>query len=447
MKPAGTIGDLGEEAVYTPGVDASWMIIPKERVTLDGRSCNKIGVSFAAFQHESNKCSRNPGSCLNGQLKSLYKQDQQRRIDGLKTRYLLTANSKYRLTAGHKTTPSAPVLAYSNLQGAWSSLVTIEISADNLKYITTESPGEIVSARIEDFEAQSGEGNLKLQVKNTGTLTADYWIQVSCSQGIMNVLAERISLKSKEAQSFEFPIRATDEAAKEYQCECQLKSVTAFLWDTKIVTFKTTARQEDRPQQGGALNESGDGISTGDAEDNACERGCDFINIFCHVDCLSNWQSATFMTLFTIILLILFLGIIVKVIIPLAKCCFTSGKGKKEQDIRTEVIQRYVDEVPPSRKRFSHLYARDSTDIMFANITPSSDCGKFLNLHQPVSLECEIDREGVIKFAKEVELLDILAGSSILKSRRQLRSDLYGIAVKVPSMFSRDPRYESFPKP
>ena len=36
----------------------SWMFIDKERVTLDGTECNKIGVGYSAFKHENNACEK-----------------------------------------------------------------------------------------------------------------------------------------------------------------------------------------------------------------------------------------------------------------------------------------------------------------------------------------------------------------------------------------------------
>ena len=45
------------------GVEA-WMLVDKSAVTLDGLTCNKIGVSYTAFRNQANKCNAVAGSCL-----------------------------------------------------------------------------------------------------------------------------------------------------------------------------------------------------------------------------------------------------------------------------------------------------------------------------------------------------------------------------------------------
>jgi hypothetical protein len=44
------------------------MLIPTSAVTLDGRDCDKIGVPYYAFAHQSDMCSKSVGDCLYFQL-------------------------------------------------------------------------------------------------------------------------------------------------------------------------------------------------------------------------------------------------------------------------------------------------------------------------------------------------------------------------------------------
>lgn len=55
-----------------------WMFISKEGVTLDGSECDKIGVSFEAFQNQANKCGMIIGSCLKNQLEDYFSDDLER---------------------------------------------------------------------------------------------------------------------------------------------------------------------------------------------------------------------------------------------------------------------------------------------------------------------------------------------------------------------------------
>lgn len=65
------------------------MFIPKEMVTLDGSECDKIGVSFEAFQNQGNKCGMIIGSCLKNQLEDFYSEDLARINKGICSVYTL----------------------------------------------------------------------------------------------------------------------------------------------------------------------------------------------------------------------------------------------------------------------------------------------------------------------------------------------------------------------
>lgn len=57
---------------------SKWMFIAKEAVTLDGSQCDKIGVSYEAFQNQGNKCGMIIGSCLKNQLEDFNAEDLKR---------------------------------------------------------------------------------------------------------------------------------------------------------------------------------------------------------------------------------------------------------------------------------------------------------------------------------------------------------------------------------
>ena len=62
------------------------------------------------------------------------------------------------------------------------SIVVVTMAADDLKVVTKESPGRIVSTFIETFEALSTTGLLLIIIQNTGSFTATY--NVSCLLGL-----------------------------------------------------------------------------------------------------------------------------------------------------------------------------------------------------------------------------------------------------------------------
>lgn len=59
-----------------------------------------------------------------------------------------------------------------------SSVVSLELNADQVRYLVNRSPGKILSAVVPTFEAVSRNGNMLVVVQNNGTLTADYTLTV-----------------------------------------------------------------------------------------------------------------------------------------------------------------------------------------------------------------------------------------------------------------------------
>ena len=53
--------------------------------------CNKIGVSYSAFQNEAGKCEKNIGSCLLNQIDDFNNDDLNLMAKGLKPKYLLVS--------------------------------------------------------------------------------------------------------------------------------------------------------------------------------------------------------------------------------------------------------------------------------------------------------------------------------------------------------------------
>ena len=63
------------------------MFIQKEAVTLDGNECDKVGVSYEAFQNQATRCGMLIGSCLKNQLEDFNAADLQTINEGLFYKY------------------------------------------------------------------------------------------------------------------------------------------------------------------------------------------------------------------------------------------------------------------------------------------------------------------------------------------------------------------------
>ncbi|KAI5711755.1 hypothetical protein M8J75_002863 [Diaphorina citri] len=58
------------------GGPKEYMLVPPDDVTLEGDTCNKIGVSYKAFATQPSRCSKLRGTCLDGQISDLWHQDK-----------------------------------------------------------------------------------------------------------------------------------------------------------------------------------------------------------------------------------------------------------------------------------------------------------------------------------------------------------------------------------
>jgi len=67
-----------DELVVSP----RWLMVSDSMISFDGRTCDKIGVGYSAFQYQSSKCDIPAGSCLNNQIKQLLSVDDTRESQG-----------------------------------------------------------------------------------------------------------------------------------------------------------------------------------------------------------------------------------------------------------------------------------------------------------------------------------------------------------------------------
>jgi hypothetical protein len=81
------------------------------------------------------------------------------------------------------------------------------------------SSGIIEKAFVLEFEAQSKNGKMRVQITNTGTILADYSVTVTeCSEGIKPIIAKRTSMAPAESKELEFGVYSQYELEAENQC-------------------------------------------------------------------------------------------------------------------------------------------------------------------------------------------------------------------------------------
>ncbi|KAG4974876.1 hypothetical protein JHK87_031697 [Glycine soja] len=190
-----------------------WMLLERVRFTLDGIECNKIGVSYEAFNQQPNFCSSPFWTCLHNQLWN------------------------FRESAG----------SYSFSIGITEVLNTnlvLELSANDVEYVYQRSPGKIISVSVPTFEALTQFGVATITTKNTGSNIFEACIAVifvRVQQAVVLALLYRVVLQfncSKDITLME-PVLKDSDYNEVDRAECQFATTTTVLDnDTKGMPFQ-----------------------------------------------------------------------------------------------------------------------------------------------------------------------------------------------------------------
>ena len=224
----------------------NWMIVPRENFSLDGRQCNKIGVSYSAFRSQENQCKMRIGDCLNNQIYHLFQNDIDKMSKGKSASYLVS-QSKFLNDA------KVNYFSYSDqnkklsfeLNGIFNSLISLEISADDLKYVINISSGLIDFLKVNNFESNSYDGLMIFQVTNTGKISSQYNIAYLCSINIISLNADQISLKSFESREIKKNLFTANKGVfTNHNCTVILNDPNGQILDEKNIFFNTTKIME-----------------------------------------------------------------------------------------------------------------------------------------------------------------------------------------------------------
>nr|BAE71144.1 generative cell specific-1 [Physarum polycephalum] len=264
----------------TDGMD-TWMMIDTDLFDLSGTVCNKIGVSFAGFNSEASHCKLLVNSCLGYQIEDYYQSDLQLQKANRIGNYFLSFFGGLYYAETYTSSLTNRFLAF-DLTGLQSSVITLTFSADDIRFVTNESPGQIVSAYVEEFEALSKDGRMHVVVVNNGTINAQYEITVTqCSTGIATIQAQEPTLVPRKQTEFIFNIQSENALQKSYQCKVSLLDSQAVLLDYRIVYFNTSATNFQTTAQGGDTSgDSGDDLKSD--KHSSCSQACSaFYDIIC----------------------------------------------------------------------------------------------------------------------------------------------------------------------
>lgn len=249
-----TVPTLPTSSSRVRGGMTNWMMVDRTQFDLSGRTCNKIGVSYTAFNAESNRCENPRGNCLQNQLDWIWTQDILRRSAGQSPRNLLQRYGNFLFlpkSMSEGMTSPTPQLGLVDPQ-LRNVLIQMEINADDLIFINYRSTGKILDVVVVPFAGESPGGRATVTVQNTGLTNADFYVQVeNCTDPIQQVPAQKTGIPPYYTQEFEFELYSRAKFSQENQCNVTLYDSEFGFLDAFLVRFNTTDRPYTNGTQGG----------------------------------------------------------------------------------------------------------------------------------------------------------------------------------------------------
>ncbi|KAL3743110.1 hypothetical protein ACJRO7_018414 [Eucalyptus globulus] len=222
-----------------------WMLLERVRFTLDGIECNKIGVSYEAFNGQPNFCASPFGSCLHNQLWNFWDADQNR--VGRNQLPLYGVEGRFERINQH---PNAGSHSFSiGVTEVLNTNLLIELRADDIEYVYQRSPGKILSVTVPTFEALTQFGVATITTKNTGELEASYSLTFDCNSGVTLTEEQFFIMKPSEILTRSFKLYPTTDQAAKYVCAAILKDSDFSEVDRAECQFSTTATVLDNGSQ------------------------------------------------------------------------------------------------------------------------------------------------------------------------------------------------------
>lgn len=229
----------------------NWLLVPKHSVTLDGSECNKPGTSYKAFQHQSNRCEQNKGSCTQNQIKHLISADLERKKNNIHPMYMLSRYGSFKTSKGLKDKDSGKLSGFNlnmRLEGDMGTTVLLEVDASDMAYNVNIGKGVISGFVIKDFEGMTTMGSLILEVTSLVSLPSDYQLSINCTEEIKNISSKSFGLEGRQKLNVTFSIFASTELRADHTCDVFLLASNGLQLHNQTIKFKTTETETKKPQ-------------------------------------------------------------------------------------------------------------------------------------------------------------------------------------------------------
>lgn len=326
-----------------------WMLVDKDKFTIDGSQCDKIGVSFTAFQNQKEKCNVPVQSCLKNQIIDLYREDAERYMKGLNTEYLIVYNKYIHFFFQDEDVNSRSFSYY--LEGNINTLITLEMDTSIVKFITNVSSGKILKVYINNgFIAMSDDGLMEISVTNTGIFTAQFLLSYDCNDNIVPLSSNEISIAPEEIKNLNKSLYTRSNLGKINQCYIILKNSIGEKVDMKLIYFNTSTEISSNSQD--YQNDNGSDINYEKKKQYlSCEELCvdsaPFFEFFCYINnsCWMYGLKKYYKKILYIVAIIIVFFIFVKCFkkiyccckcIKTLFCCCCLSKSKKKKSKKIE---------------------------------------------------------------------------------------------------------------
>ena len=217
------------------------MLVPRSEVTLDGSECNKIGTSFRAFHNQAAKCtsSARPGDCIyEKQLSDLHEEGAS---------FASALLGSFELIPGGSIPGIFSKLSLKD-QTERNSVVRFNIKGEvaEVTQVINVAGGALTDCKSGDILAFDGDRTTDLQcsLQNTGQLEAQFYLQVSCSEGILAVQQTSYSIAGGGSQKAFIPLHAHSISLSQQGCRVELLDSLGTILDEKVVNFKVSPQEE-----------------------------------------------------------------------------------------------------------------------------------------------------------------------------------------------------------
>ena len=222
-------------------------------ITFDGSEWNKIGVGYTAFEIQGQRWNQPVNSWLANQIYDLLNNDLNNIKLNLLPEYLVSAdfipqNINYLVNG----TTGDVYLSYLT-NDTQTTIITIEMNADNLVFFKMIANGTIVSANIRtnSFEAMSGNGFIDFVIQNTDNFTSSFYAELdNWTNGILSVPSQTLSITGLTYYNSTFSVQTTQTDSLNYTWYVILKNSNGTQIDSKVVSFNTTSQQNYTVDQG-----------------------------------------------------------------------------------------------------------------------------------------------------------------------------------------------------